>query len=96
MTLRSAVRTWLREPMNARWTMSETLRPPGRDSSKSESRSRSNKVCGTMGGSGPISEGVSGGRVWMESLNSVPGGNWIVIATDPQGAAFGVVGPKGN
>jgi predicted enzyme related to lactoylglutathione lyase len=26
----------------------------------------------------------------------VPGGNWIVIATDPQGAPFGVVGAKGE
>lgn len=26
----------------------------------------------------------------------VPGGDWIVVATDPQGARFGLVGPKGE
>jgi predicted enzyme related to lactoylglutathione lyase len=27
--------------------------------------------------------------------HQVPGGDWVVIAVDPQGAAFGVVGPAG-
>lgn len=27
-------------------------------------------------------------------MHEVPGGNWIVVATDPQGAPFGVVGPR--
>jgi len=37
----------------------------------------------------------SGGGTIMNGPHEVPGGEWIVIATDPQGAAFGVVGPKG-
>lgn len=28
--------------------------------------------------------------------SEVPGGEWIVVANDPQGAMFGVVGPKGD
>lgn len=28
--------------------------------------------------------------------HEVPGGDWIIVATDPQGAVFGVVGPKGE
>lgn len=35
----------------------------------------------------------AGGTVLM-GPHEVPGGNWIVVATDPQGAVFGVVGPK--
>ena len=38
----------------------------------------------------------SGGGKIMVGPHEVPGGDWIVIACDPQGAAFGVVGPKGN
>lgn len=37
----------------------------------------------------------SGGTVLM-GPHEVPGGDWIVVATDPQGASFGVVGPKGD
>jgi len=37
----------------------------------------------------------NGGKV-MRGPQVVPGGDWIVIATDPAGAAFGVVGPKGE
>ena len=36
-----------------------------------------------------------GGKVLMDA-HEVPGGDWIVMATDPQGAPFGVVGPKGE
>jgi uncharacterized protein len=36
-----------------------------------------------------------GGAVVMD-LHQVPGGDWVLIATDPQGARFGVVGPKGE
>ena len=36
-----------------------------------------------------------GGAVVMD-LHQVPGGDWVVIATDPQGARFGIVGPKGE
>jgi hypothetical protein len=36
-----------------------------------------------------------GGTVVMD-LHQVPGGDWVLIATDPQGARFGVVGPKGE
>jgi predicted enzyme related to lactoylglutathione lyase len=36
-----------------------------------------------------------GGTVAMD-LHQVPGGDWVLIATDPQGARFGVVGPKGE
>jgi predicted enzyme related to lactoylglutathione lyase len=35
-----------------------------------------------------------GGRVVMEP-HEVPGGSWIIVAVDPQGALFGVVGPRG-
>jgi predicted enzyme related to lactoylglutathione lyase len=35
-----------------------------------------------------------GGKV-LHGPHEVPGGNWIAVATDPQGAPFGVVGPKG-
>jgi predicted enzyme related to lactoylglutathione lyase len=38
---------------------------------------------------------AAGGTVEMD-LQQVPGGDWVVIATDPQGARFGVVGPKGE
>lgn len=37
----------------------------------------------------------SGGTVLMGPME-VPGGDWIVVAVDPQGAGFGVVGPKGD
>lgn len=37
----------------------------------------------------------SGGGKIMNGPHQVPGGDWIVIATDPQGAPFGVVGPQG-
>ena len=35
------------------------------------------------------------GKVLMD-LHQVPGGDWVLVATDPQGARFGVVGPKGE
>lgn len=38
---------------------------------------------------------ANGGTVTM-GPHQVPGGDWIITATDPQGAAFGVVGPKGE
>ena len=38
---------------------------------------------------------AGGGKVTMD-LHQVPGGDWVVIGTDPQGARFGVVGPKGD
>ena len=34
-----------------------------------------------------------GGQVLM-GPHQVPGGSWIVMAMDPQGAAFAVVGPR--
>jgi predicted enzyme related to lactoylglutathione lyase len=37
----------------------------------------------------------SGGGKIMDGPHQVPGGDWIVVATDPQGAPFGVVGPQG-
>lgn len=37
---------------------------------------------------------AGGGEVAMD-LHEVPGGDWVVVARDPQGAVFGVVGPKG-
>jgi predicted enzyme related to lactoylglutathione lyase len=36
-----------------------------------------------------------GGRVLREP-HEVPGGGWITVATDPQGAVFGITGPKGT
>jgi predicted enzyme related to lactoylglutathione lyase len=36
----------------------------------------------------------AGGKI-LNGPHQVPGGRWIIIATDPQGAAFGVVGPEG-
>ncbi len=38
----------------------------------------------------------SGGGKVQHGPQEVPGGQWIVISTDPQGVWFGVVGPKGN
>ena len=37
--------------------------------------------------------GDSGGKV-LRGPNEVPGGNWVVHAADPQGAAFALHGPK--
>jgi uncharacterized protein len=37
---------------------------------------------------------AGGGKVMM-GPHEVPGGDWIIVATDPQGAPFGVVGAKG-
>ncbi len=36
-----------------------------------------------------------GGKI-VNDMHEVPGGGWIVVATDPHGAVFGVVGPKGQ
>jgi hypothetical protein len=36
-----------------------------------------------------------GGRI-VRDMHEVPGGDWIVVATDPQGALFGAVGPRGG
>lgn len=38
---------------------------------------------------------ANGGKV-MNGPHEVPGGDWIVVATDPAGAVFGVVGPQGE
>lgn len=38
---------------------------------------------------------ANGGTVSMGPME-VPGDDWIIIGNDPQGAAFGVVGPKGE
>lgn len=38
---------------------------------------------------------ANGGTV-LHGPHEVPGGGWIVVAADPAGAAFGVVGPKGE
>jgi len=37
----------------------------------------------------------NGGKVLLD-IHEVPGSEWIVVATDPAGAMFGVVGPKGD
>ncbi|MEP7311947.1 MAG: VOC family protein [Pseudomonadota bacterium] len=37
---------------------------------------------------------AGGGKI-LNGPHEVPGGDWIVMATDPQGAMFGVVGAKG-
>ena len=36
----------------------------------------------------------AGGGTVVNGPHQVPGGDWVVIATDPQGAAFAVVGPQ--
>ena len=38
---------------------------------------------------------AGGGRL-LQPPHEVPGGDWSTVATDPQGAVFGVVGPKGD
>ena len=38
----------------------------------------------------------SGGGAVVVDPHQVPGGAWIIIAKDPQGAYFGVVGPQGD
>jgi predicted enzyme related to lactoylglutathione lyase len=37
----------------------------------------------------------AGGRVQAD-LHQVPGGDWVLIASDPQGVRFGIVGPRGE
>jgi predicted enzyme related to lactoylglutathione lyase len=37
---------------------------------------------------------ASGGKI-LNGPHEVPGGQWIIVAADPQGAAFGIVGPRG-
>ena len=39
---------------------------------------------------------LAGGGTVLHGPHEVPGGEWIVVATDPQGARFGVVGPRGD
>ncbi|OCC22651.1 glyoxalase [Croceicoccus estronivorus] len=38
---------------------------------------------------------ANGGTVLM-GPHEVPGGDWIIVGTDPQGVVFGLVGPKGE
>jgi predicted enzyme related to lactoylglutathione lyase len=38
---------------------------------------------------------IGGGKV-LNGPHQVPGGDWIIVATDPQGAPFGVAGPQGK
>jgi predicted enzyme related to lactoylglutathione lyase len=38
---------------------------------------------------------ANGGKVWM-GPHEVPGGDWIVVASDPQDAPFGLIGAKGE
>ena len=38
---------------------------------------------------------ANGGTV-LRGPMEVPGGDWIIVANDPQGASFGLVGPKGD
>ena len=38
---------------------------------------------------------AGGGRVLREP-HQVPGGAWITAAADPQGAVFGITGPRGE
>lgn len=38
---------------------------------------------------------AGGGQVIMGPME-VPGGDWIIVGIDPQGAGFGLVGPKGD
>lgn len=38
----------------------------------------------------------AGGGTVLMGPHEVPGGDWIIVATDPQGAGFGVVGPQGE
>lgn len=38
----------------------------------------------------------AGGGTILRDPHEVPGGQWIAVATDPQGACFGVVGPRGR
>lgn len=38
---------------------------------------------------------TNGGKVWM-GPHEVPGGDWIIVASDPQDAPFGLVGAKGE
>lgn len=38
---------------------------------------------------------ANGGTV-LQGPHEVPGGDWIIVATDPQGAVFGLVGAQGD
>ncbi len=48
-----------------------------------------------MGGMGSYDFIDHGGGKIMNGPHQVSGGNWVVTAAEPQGAAFGVVGPQG-
>jgi predicted enzyme related to lactoylglutathione lyase len=39
---------------------------------------------------------VAGGGHVLREPHEVPGGGWITVASDPQGAVFGITGPKGE
>lgn len=39
---------------------------------------------------------AAGGGEVLQPPHEVPGGSWILVARDPQGAVFGVVGPRGE
>lgn len=39
---------------------------------------------------------TQGGGTILMDIHQVPGGSWIIVATDPEGAPFGLVGPKGE
>lgn len=39
---------------------------------------------------------TAGGGTVLMGPHEVPGNDWIVVATDPAGAGFGLVGPKGD
>jgi predicted enzyme related to lactoylglutathione lyase len=43
----------------------------------------------------PVGAIEMGGGSVVNGPHKVPGKDWVVIAVDPQGAAFGVVGPQG-
>jgi predicted enzyme related to lactoylglutathione lyase len=38
---------------------------------------------------------AGGGRI-TQAAHEVPGGDWVIVATDPEGCTFGVVGPRGE
>jgi predicted enzyme related to lactoylglutathione lyase len=50
-------------------------------------------VPSTLAGAAAIT--ANGGTV-QAGPHQVPGGDWVVLASDPQGAKFGIVGPKGE
>ncbi len=67
------------------WKIADRSDPPGGNMDYRGVQSITTAKAAIEMGSGSVVNGP----------HQVPGGDWVVIAVDQQGAAFGVVGPQG-